>query len=554
MSGEPSAESQTQPALEVNLELWQQRLDRLEAEMGSLAGTNQMPDWYANEADGQRLAQIEPQLKKEGVDLAYVSRYVALEKRKGELKSAIYSGFKGYTDNLLGRVMRGLGEELVANAFTAEPDDGPLHHVVTYELEDIVEHRTGAPSTDCLSLLKAAYGFETNAELLSIHGSEYDEKIRALLLTDHAMDKLFFLDRKSGEEKPYAEQLSDWDIGALAFATGLPIEEAADYGFSATKNHAMKLTGTRDAILSVVQKFDHFGHDRIKNITDFTGIYGLEAYTVEQLERMEQLTNSPEEVASQLADHDVTAVLTNRFGDHNAVFRNNASLYDDEANRTLFFEISSLSDIYRHMTALHRLGIQPSTLVLAAHSSAGQFSVTDERPGKPKRTDFAVIAGRKLVAQVNAKDDLVPGFRGYSMHGMKGFARMVEDYMRSSRAIDDTDHDKGRKKIIFEACDAGTEVDMDDLDESGVGVQIGTESVISQLGKDLVVSGIKGPVDIYGGADGMQTHRTATGIYYSSQPEVGTNDRTPMVAERVRVEHGRISKQQVDEVTLRKVA
>src|SRR3989344_6214614 len=279
----------------------------------------------------------------------------------------------------------------------------------------------------------------------------------------------------------------------------------------------------------------------MRKISKTTGIHGLEGYSIEQLERMEQMVEHPLEMTERLKAHDVTVVLTNRFGDHNGVMRNVAADFDDNG-RTLFFEISSLDDIYRYMSKLHAAGIKPSNMILAAHSAPGQFMVGDDRDPGAKRIDIAAVAGRRLVKIANGNNELEPGQVGFSMHGMRGMARLVEMYMQPSRAIDDDESDAGRKKIIFQACHAGAEVKMADKDDSGEKIQLGMESVISQLGKDLIESGLKTSIDIYGAPDGIQIHRTARGVQYTGMPTETSDGRVPLQAQRMRIENGRLVK------------
>ena len=324
-------------------------------------------------------------------------------------------------------------------------------------------------------------------------------------------------------------------------------EVAYNYAFSTSKKIDEEQTS------KVLQTLEYFGAERIEAISKFTGIYGLEGYTIEQLERMELLEKDPTTVSAELAEHDVIVLMVNRVGDHNGVMRSAAEEFDDETGRVLFFEINNFGDIYRRMVTLRRAGIQPSTLVLAAHSSPGQFIVADERDPQAKHLDLATVAGQRLVQIANDSDNEMKerGAVGYSMHGMRGMARLVENYMRPSRSIDDVDGDSGRKKIIFQACYAGQIVDQNDKDLDGETVKIGEESVISQLGKDLLSNDVKADVDIYGGPDGIQMHRTAYGVRYSGAPNEDF-ERTKLDAIRIRLANGKLTQASVEEIALRR--
>jgi hypothetical protein len=144
--------------------------------------------------------------------------------------------------------------------------------------------------------------------------------------------------------------------------------------------------------------------------------------------------------------------------------------------------------------------------------------------------------------------------RGYSMHGMKGLSRLVTEYMRPSRGIDDATDDIGRKKFIFEACFAGTEVDMNDRDSDDVPVKIGMSSVIKRLGQDLSDAGTDMKVDIYGAPGGIQMHKTESGVRYSATPAEFGASRTPLDAVRISVNGADVAERHVSEIPLRKAA
>jgi len=213
-----------------------------------------------------------------------------------------------------------------------------------------------------------------------------------------------------------------------------------------------------------------------------------------------------------------------------------------------------MGDIYRYMLKLQELGIKPSTLVLAAHSAPGQFMVSDERDPSMKRRDIATVAGRALVRLVNGNGALEPGDFAYSMHGMKGMARLVEDLMQPSRSIDDAEEDEGRKKILFQACHAAGEIESIDVDESGAKFVAGMDSVVSRLGGDLASSGVRSNVDIYGASSGIQLHKSERGVRYTGQPVAFGGERQEQHAIRIRVKGGSVTRQEVDEIAMRKVA
>jgi hypothetical protein len=544
------------PTLESNLDFWQERLDRLEAEAGAIAGTNQFPEWWNNE-DSTRLRDVVPQLKDEANDPSNISRYYDLYSKQASLYSAI-SGREQY-NHPMQQLFYDLGEDVLARGFKAESTSGSLH---TALLEDIREHANDTHDvlTPELNVLRQAYGLETMTELLGIGGDDYNDELRKQLLSNNPIRWIRHNEEDRNPDFKWhdtQEAQRVWMSKAVEAVTGMPASEASDYVFSSSRKSQM--LDERQDVLKILDVFNHFGLERVRNLAEFSGIHGIEAYSIEQLERMEKLASNPTEVAEQLSRHDVNVVMVNRFGDHNGVMKNVAADFDDTTGRTLFFEIADMSDVYRRMVTLRKAGVKPSTMVLAAHSAPGQFMVSDvrEKDKALNRRDIAAVAGRALVKMVNEGGELDPGDYGYSMHGMKGMARLVEEYMQPSRGVDDDNDDIGRKKIIFQACHAASEVKSADRDESGEKVEIGMESVVSQLGKDLIASGLKTNVDIYGAPGGIQMHRNERGIHYSGQPtsfDEAMIGRPRMAAERIRVEQGKLSKQDVDEIVLRKAA
>jgi hypothetical protein len=556
----PTPETISSPTLEDNLNLYQDRLARLEAEADGIAATNYYPEWYYE--DNDRMRGMIPQLKDEGADLSNVSRYFDLYSKELSLRS-IVSGNPPYIRPLQA-VEGNLGANVLGRAFQAEPITGPLHTAILADLKEEIKTPSGSLTPE-LGILRVGYGVETATDLLGIGGNEYSDELRKVLLNEKPIRWIRFTDeenpyRGDAPDMPAKERLAQhqiamrtWMSKGVEAATGMPADEAMDYVFAASRN---AFEGD-DRFLSIITNIEYFGIDRIRELSKATGIHGLEAYSVEQLERMEEFVHDPSAVAERLADHDVIAVMINRFGDYNGVLRNVAADFDDDTKRVLFFEVTRMPDIYRRMSALHKAGIMPSTVVLAAHSSPGQFAVSDrrEKSVESQRSDLAVISGRKFVAMANGSDELEPGVHGYSMHGMTGMARLIEEYMQPSQAIDDSDDDFGREKVIFQACHGASEAKVGDLDESGEKVQIGMESIISQLGKDLLASGVKTNVDIYGAAEGIQMQRNGHGVHYTGQPgSVGKAmmGRPQIAAERVRVEHGKLTKQEVHDIALRK--
>lgn len=551
MTSEEIVLEQTQEesySLQENLEFWQNRLERMETEIEQHLGSKEFPEWWYE--DSSRLWKLKDQLHEFGPDANNVGRYLEYMQREAVIKEKM--GWGASTD-ALDQTIYNLDSDFVGKSFAQEKLDGPMHTAMLDYFQN--EKNSKEVVTSELETLKIAYGLSSITELLGIKGDEFSERIQTLLLTENVIKWIQFNDSGYDTELSYAENKErnlEWMTKVVTVISGLSPEIAYNYVFSASQQIDAEIT------LKIIKIFEHFGAERIQAISNFTGIYGLEGYSVEQLERMERLASDPEDTAAMLKEHDVVVMMVNRVGDHNGVMRNAANEFDDETGRVLFFEINRLEDIYRRMATLRKVGIQPSTLVLSAHSSPGRFVVSDERDKAAKRIDIATIAGRRLVHLANGTDleMKAAGAKGYSMHGMNGFTRLVDDYMQASRSIDDSAEDFGRKKIIFQACYAGRVIDQNDKDTNYQQIKIGEESIVSQLGKDLIRSGTTSNIDIYGGPDGIQMHRTKDGVRYSGAPEVdevtGDFARTQLDAIRIRVENGKLSQVQVNEIPLRK--
>lgn len=262
---------------------------------------------------------------------------------------------------------------------------------------------------------------------------------------------------------------------------------------------------------------EHFTPDSADKIRAISGISSPEHYSKQQLEMMLGIAENPKEAAERLAERDVTVVITNRSGDYNGAFRKDAELLDDGGERTLFFETDGFIDIYRHLITLSKSGIQPSTLILSAHTEPGEFSVTNQREliyGEPRK-DIAHVFGEDYLEFATKRGFFkLPELHSrYSMHNMKGLGRFAAEVMKPSRAIDDDACDAGRKKIVILGCNSGTEVDTYVI-EDDFGVKVARTSVVERLGEDLHELGVRG-IDILGIPNNAAVYGIERGIAFS---------------------------------------
>ncbi|MDQ5885797.1 MAG: hypothetical protein QG628_194 [Patescibacteria group bacterium] len=529
---------------------WEDRISQLESEAGAITD-NKVPDWYLDSSSD--IWSLPAEIGGDDPSLPDVTRYYELFSREYKITSAIKQD--DFQIHPFYDFAYRMGTDVVANVMAKEDSNGFLHSEFLGSLSLKLDAESISIDEE-LEVLKSLYNLNSASEVLGVKGDSFTNKLQTLIRTPKYIEKIHFADGIYDSESSIEEnnqRTLDWLKRTLSYASGIDEDLAESYVFSASKFIDEKV-----ALLKVVEAFDYFGKDRLQNITKFTGIYGLEGYTISQLERMEYIANNPVEAANELRNRDVIVLMTNRVGDYNGVLNGEASNVEDETGRVLFFEINKMSDIFRRMTILNRLGINPSTLILASHSNKGQFMVSDDRDPGMKRMDIASVAGQKLVEWANVtpqtedEDALAPGRRAFSMNGMSGMARLVDEYMKPSRAIEDVDSDLGRKKIIFAACYAAAETEVMDISDDGEKLEVGLESVTSQLAKDLMANGSKSEIDIYGASEGIKVHRTGNGLGYSTSTTDFKSGRPAHPATRIRVEDGQVAIAEVDEIVLRK--
>ncbi len=546
----PEADApQATHSLQENLAYWGGHLDQVQQNIVGFEGTGEIPDDFYVE-DMQRVWGLKDQII-ESAAPEDTALYLQLKHKDQVITSAI----RGVEPRTLGHEFHllsyTLGEEVMGRIMAQEDVDGPLHNAMLSSMEFSQAEGYGALISE-IKVLKASYGLASACELLGVRGDAFSDRVREVLKSNDGIRYMQSVDGPEDGIENYDEQRQarrEWMARLLSSSADIDADTAKEYVFSAAVRYE------HEDMLHIVDMFEHFGVERMHKISKFTGIHGLERYSLAQLERMERFVDDPESAAEQLAEHDVVVSMINGVGDYNGVMKDTPKKIDDDTGRVLFFEINNMTDIYRVMARLGKRGVKPSTLMLSAHSGEGRFMVTDYREPSSKKRDVATVAGEKLVRMANdpANGDLhEPGVRGYSMNGMAGLGRMIEGFMAPSRAIEDAAEDSGSKKIIFNACYAGKETQVRDVDENGSKYVTGEESVISQLAEDLRESRVMSRVDIYGAPDGMQMHRTSEGLRYSGQPVEGSGfGRTQMHAVRMRLENGVVKRDEVDEIPLR---
>ncbi|MDQ2973406.1 MAG: hypothetical protein M3Q79_02905 [bacterium] len=548
------------PSLQTNLMNWESCITRLEHDIDSYRGTNQSPEWYLDWMNGlndetttsqnmvfqstfkRQLEATEDQQDQ----IRAADIFVELYLRDKKLNTEIY-GENRHQVPTIDALISILGEDMVA-ALAAGDDPNNIRELCLTEAA--TENVCVTPQ---LKVLTAAYNVDSPTELYGVTiATAQEERLQQLLRSGNVQKWIRFLDEDRTEGyKENQHAALEWMSKAVALAAGIGQDVARNYCFSGSRKY-----NEQDNLQKILEKFDYFGVSRLNNLSDMFGIYGLESYTIAQLEAMERIIRDPESESHRLAEHDVQVLMSNRFGDHNGVMSGNADMIDDGDQRTIFFELTTMGDIYRNFLKLKRIGIHPSTLVLAAHSLEGKFVVSDDRDPQLSKLTIATVTGRALVAQAHAQAGGKLSIEGaeaqaYALHGMTGAARIMNDMMRPSKGREDPD--VGRKKIIFQACHLGTEVPVHDLDENGDKAEVDKQSVVSQLAADLATHDVDG-VDIFGAVGGMQMKAGEKGVGFTGAPTVsdGVFERVAMPSVKASVDYGKVELSQVDKIALRK--
>jgi len=201
------------------------------------------------------------------------------------------------------------------------------------------------------------------------------------------------------------------------------------------------------------------------------------------------------------------------------------------------------------------MGIAPAKTIFAHHGEIGQAPIV-RKPKIDDTAEFMYIAStnaRALVEQANRERGKKEGFRAYSMHDMRGLARIIDEYMQPSRGLDDPIESIGEKTIVFDACLAASERLVQDVDaDTGQTVELPTNaSVISRLADDLVDSDVQSKVVIYGANNSIRTRPTEKGFDFTERVPGMVMARRRLDATRIVVHGGAVTRSQVAEVPLR---
>lgn len=223
------------------------------------------------------------------------------------------------------------------------------------------------------------------------------------------------------------------------------------------------------------------GVDRLRQINDKFEIVNLDRYRVEDIELLGKLIDKDEETLAYLRRGDVTAVLTDAYGDHNGAFNDTFLYFTQETHRTVPFEISRPSDLYRRMIALRDLGIKPSTVVVGVHGEPGGMYFGEEKIDPDKKDIYERGDGFAVISS----DELADEYNGISLNASKlQLRRLTDEFMQDSKGRDDGREAARRRRLILLSC------------SSDVPHAENTKSLA-----EVIAEGSHRKVDVYGSAD-----------------------------------------------------
>jgi hypothetical protein len=310
-----------------------------------------------------------------------------------------------------------------------------------------------------------------------------------------------------------------WGDRFLAWAVGLPKAQRGELQFasySRTSNLDTGFLSSRqfESMLNGAFRSTHgLGIDQIKKLRDQAGIVNFDYYEAEQLKQMSALLNGDPAVIKHLQDGDTTVIMSDAKGDYNGALRETQSQFETESQRTLVFEINRPSDFYRHMLLLNRLGVRPSTLVLAAHGLPGLIKF-----GKGEDAFRIFSSNFSTEGSVNQIDT--------HLLDAKGLPKMVQAMMQDSRGIDDNLSAIGRRRIILKSCYQAEPVlvvrhrPFIRREQNGAimspGKPIDMPLVRRESTAETIAKQVGPNVDVYAGHTSLLVDRTPNGIKLSS--------------------------------------
>jgi hypothetical protein len=277
------------------------------------------------------------------------------------------------------------------------------------------------------------------------------------------------------------------------------------------------------------------GVESLSTIYKECGIINFGNYSAAQLERMSKFATGDTALIEHLQEGDVTVVLTDGRGDHNNSMKSNANSFDKPSERTLFFEINKMSDIYRSMIKLKQAGIKPSSLAISAHGAPG-YMVFGNR-GDEGYFALTNASNDSMEQQTTGWGDAKPWA---SVEAAQGIPRIADEFMQDSQGIDDALENKGRRMVILKSC---SQAKPRTIERAGPD---GTEYREESTADSLAQAFSNTAVDVYGAPSVVSGRSTAEGLQY-------IEGGVPIPALKVTINTaGEVVHRKVDQILLRK--
>lgn len=255
---------------------------------------------------------------------------------------------------------------------------------------------------------------------------------------------------------------------------------------------------------------DNVAMSDIQRLHDEFGVVNLDMYKHEDLYTLISLLDQDTDAINYLRNGDVTVVFTDAYGDYNGALAPTFDSYRKESGRSLMFEVAQPGDFYRRMITLKRLGIKPSTVVIAAHGSPAKTSFGRGDSGFALTTNKYVSDDYDLPSSINIDETQLE--------------RLASDeFMQGSRGIDDPTNRTGRRTFILNSC--SSDVAFKNLLPSSI------ETVVRTIGR-TDVDGYGASSDLYLGTEngkvifnGLKEKRNNKHVFKPNGTRVSLNER-----------------------------
>lgn len=343
----------------------------------------------------------------------------------------------------------------------------------------------------------------------------------------------------------------DWADRYLKLVTGLPEASRKELLFDAYSRTSNQETGLVDSqnlatmLARAANSVRTLGVEKVLDLRKQAGITAIDYYELKQLQLMSDLLDGKQEAVEHLQAGDVTVAFVDSQGDYNGAFASVPINFGSKSNRTLFFEINQPSDLYRHMLTLAKLGIKPSTLVVAAHGEPGRFSMGNDHNISFFMNDYATESDEEQRVY-------------YAMHA-RGLPRLVSEMMQDSRGIDDNSEAIGRRRLVLFSCSQAAPQEVTrfrTVPESGLAGLLGKtrrEAVrqTESMAETITQAAASTNLEVYAADRPIRAERTYQGVQFKGRDTENFTVDAP-ATQFMLDEFGNVYTRQVEHIVLRR--